>query len=935
MRYLKFFKWLIILLILLSALGTLSAKPQPVLFTFERSMEGWTSIPLPGGVETTLLLVDESSGKDGKKRSLQAEYTTQSGKMAGFIRPVDGLKGNGLRVRLKTATAATLVLGFVERDGSTYMHVIQTLPNKWLLVEVQFTTFSISSDSTDENGRLDLDQIAVLIVADASGFAPQQAVKQTLSMDEYNASAKLVPPKPQAYRPLLETGIPSTSGGRVTTGISYPIGKFGQGMLANSSGELAAIPLKFKPTAEGGWNWENGTIEMWICPQFDMAQVQDYSGILVMQDEPFMAGLRGSLQIFYTGSRQIAFILNTSMDSLVASPVLDWKKGEWHHIATSWGKNGMRFYLDGKLAAHKSTSVGPCILSSDVVVGNNAWTIVSNKVSNTVIDELRVSKRQRSDQEISVTARAILPLKSDIDTLALEHFDGNPLPPIRLKQGASAFNVMYTGKPVKLIADSPGKIVCNSILSYTIFTPGGSIVRKGEIKITESKLGNKDIPVILRPFEESGFYRVAFRLESSKRVINQGGDWFRVTNPSPAPIQSSLLFGASGCYSDFTPGEAFFKYAAAAGVRSLRTPFEWAEIEPQEGKFIWEKYDRIVRWANTHYVELIPTFIWEKPQPAWAGRGNIKKGLEEEHYPPEDMVKWSEFVYQVVNRYKESIHWWIPANEPNLSKYWHPKSNAKAYTELLKATWTATRKADPQAKILGCSVSGMDLVFLEECFKEGALEYSDAIGVHPYICPHSPDELIPINILNPNSQPGTFYDGLVSAKTLIHKYGGKQKLWLDEAGQPYRDDFLATNWGVEEPKAAEYLTKIFLESMASGAVDRVMWFSFWGGEYGSFGLLKPDSTPTLLMAAYIAASDRLSYAEFIKQGNRGVGVRSLIFKIGNRQIEVIWNPNKKTNIELQQGEKAFDIYGFSIQQTKTGRKLKLSTQPIYLEKDGE
>jgi len=131
-------------------------------------------------------------------------------------------------------------------------------------------------------------------------------------------------------------------------------------------------------------------------------------------------------------------------------------------------------------------------------------------------------------------------------------------------------------------------------------------------------------------------------------------------------------------------------------------------------------FQPLVGWADKYNVELIPTFIWENPQPEWAGRGKAKKDKEEERYPPEDLKKRDGFVYQTVNRYKNSIQWWIPANEPNLSKYWHPKPDAKAYTKLLKTTKNAVQRADPKAKILGCNVAGMDLRFLEECFKEGA-----------------------------------------------------------------------------------------------------------------------------------------------------------------------------------------------------------------------
>jgi hypothetical protein len=392
-----------------------------------------------------------------------------------------------------------------------------------------------------------------------------------------------------------------------------------------------------------------------------------------------------------------------------------------------------------------------------------------------------------------------------------------------------------------------------------------------------------------------------------------------------------MLFSASGCYIDPMANEEFFRYAAAAGVRSTRLPFEWAEIEPMENSFVWTKYDRVVAWATKYGVELIPTFIWENPQPAWAGRGNASSGMNPERYPPEDMAKWSAFISAVVNRYKDRIHWWIPANEPNLSRYWHPAPDAKAYVALLKVTRTAALQADPKAKILGCSVSEFDLRFLEECFKEGALSYCDAVGIHPYICPHSPDEQVTLDIMDPNSKRGSFRDGLRYTRELIQRYGGKQKLWLDEAGQPYRDDFIA-GWAVGEDRTAEYLAKIYMESLASGAVDRVLWFSFWGADYGSFALLKPDGSPALPMPAYAAAEDMLTDATFIREGARGNGIRSLLFRNGSRRIETIWRPDGDAEITLQPNEHASDMYGLPIPGT---RRLKVTAQPAYVESNGK
>jgi hypothetical protein len=911
-------------------------QPQPVRFTFEETTEGWTGVPPPAGAEISLSLTDDTAQAKAGKHALKARYRMEPRKLPGLVHPVGGLAGRGVRVWLKTDTAATLVLGLIERDGSAYMHVVQTLPGEWLRVEAPFTSFHLSEDSKDENGRLDLEQVGTLVIADAGGFMPGAGGERALWVDEYEVTGDIRTPEPKPYRPLLETGRPSASGARATAGVTYRPGKFGAGVLTDAPGELAAVPVRGRGQEKGGWQWEQGTIELWISPQFDMARVRDYAGLVAMQEEPFITGFRGSLLVFYTRTRQIAFMLNGRQENVLATAPLAWKAEEWHHLAVSWGERGMRLSLDGRAVAQNRFAGSPGIPAADVVVGNHAWTILSNRFANTVIDELRLSQRQRTDEEIAAAAKATAPFKPDTDTLSLEHFDGQPLPPIRLRPDAAPFHAVSAGSPVQWTAAAPGEPNAGARLVYTISTPGGTVVRTGAVPLKRSadaRQAAASIALTLNPFQTPGFYRITFRLEKGGAVINEGADWFRVVHPLSRPPYPSLLFGASGCFADPQAREEFFRRAAAAGIRSLRMPFEWAEIEPRENVFVWDKYDRIVRWANRYGVELVPTFLWENPQPEWAGRGNVQnEQFNTEHYPPEDLAKWSAFVYQVVSRYKGRIRWWIPANEPNLSKYWHPKPDAKAYVALLKATWQAARRADPQAKILGCSAAGMDLRFLEECFKAGALAYCDAVGTHPYICPHSPDERIPINILDPASPTGTFREGLLAAKALIARYGGKQKLWLDEAGQPYRDDFIAPNWGVSEEKAAGYLAKIYVEALASGAVERVLWFSFWGSDYGSFAMLQPDGSPTLPLTACAAAAERLSGARLMERGERGEGVRSVVFQQGRREIEVVWSLEGEREVKLRPGEQAWDLFGFPLRQANAARRLRLSARPVYLER---
>lgn len=910
----------------LAATGASRTQPGPLRFGYEQGTEGWQAVPPPAGVAVALSITRRAGQAKVGVHALEARYRVEPGKLAGVTHAVTGLAGGGIRVWLRTDVTTTVVLGAIERDGSAYLHAVPMSPGAWRRVEVAFASLTLSDDSRDENGRLDPDQVGTLAIGDAAGFLPGAAPgpERILWIDEYEVAGDIEGPERAPYVPLLQTGPPAPSGARVTVGVTYPPGRFGRGFLADAPGELAAVPVQ-GARGDAGWSGAEGTVEMWVSPRAD--HLRPDACLFAMQEEPFMAGLRGSLQVFHTSTGQIVLLLNGHPRTMAASPPIRWRRGEWHHVAASWGPAGMRLYLDGRVAGRNSYAGGVGVLAADLVVGNQAWTIASNRFADAVLDDLRLSRRARGDAEIVASASGDAPLESDEATLALEHFDASPVPPLRLRPAAAPWHASPAGRSVRLAVEAPAPRDAAGRLTYTVRTPAGAVVRRGSAR-WPARAASVSLP--LAALRSPGFYRLDLRLGGGDGGANRGAVWFRVGGASARAAGAPPLFGASACYAEPEDNADFFRQAAAAGVRTLRMPFEWAEIEPREGHFVWDRYDRIVRWARRGGIELIPTFLWENPQPAWAGPGNVAKPRGVERYPPTDLKKWSAFVYRVVGRYRGTVRWWIPANEPNLPRYWHPKPDAAAYVALLRATREAARRADPRAKLLGCSVAGMDLGFLEACFRAGALRYCDAVGVHPYICPRSPDEPIPVNVLDPGSMVGTFQQGLEAAGRLIARHGGRQKLWLDEVGQPYRDDFVLPDWGVPEPTAAEYLAKLCAAALASRVVDRVLWFSFRGGEYGSFALVRPDGSPTLPLAAYAAAASRLEGAVYAGGGGRGAGLRSVRARRGGRVVEVVWRPTGKSEVRLRAGERASDLYGFPV----SGPRLTVGAAPIYVERTG-
>jgi hypothetical protein len=74
---------------------------------------------------------------------------------------------------------------------------------------------------------------------------------------------------------------------------------------------------------------------------------------------------------------------------------------------------------------------------------------------------------------------------------------------------------------------------------------------------------------------------------------------------------------------------------------------------------------------------------------------------------------------------------WEMYNEPNIG-FWRPKPDVNQYVPLALEVGRAIRAAAPGERYIGPATSGVDMPFLEACFKAGLLEYWDAVSVHPY-----------------------------------------------------------------------------------------------------------------------------------------------------------------------------------------------------------
>lgn len=108
----------------------------------------------------------------------------------------------------------------------------------------------------------------------------------------------------------------------------------------------------------------------------------------------------------------------------------------------------------------------------------------------------------------------------------------------------------------------------------------------------------------------------------------------------------------------------FFDAYDGLGASWCRVDFSWHRIEPSEGRFEFEHYDRLMDEALRYGVDILPILCYCAP---WASRGNSVT------YPPKNISHWTRYVEAVVSRYSVppyNVKYFEVWNEPNIEVFW-------------------------------------------------------------------------------------------------------------------------------------------------------------------------------------------------------------------------------------------------------------------------
>lgn len=175
---------------------------------------------------------------------------------------------------------------------------------------------------------------------------------------------------------------------------------------------------------------------------------------------------------------------------------------------------------------------------------------------------------------------------------------------------------------------------------------------------------------------------------------------------------------------------------AAAGIKFIRMDFGWAGIEHKKGEYNWADYEELT--ANLEKRSLRAIYILDYSNSLYEETVVSKNPLNgQEHRDtaspqhPESVTAYAKWAAAAARHFSGRHIIWEIWNEPNIS-FWKPKPDVQQYNAMAVAALKAIREADPKATVVGPATSEVPVKFLEDFFASGALEYLDAVSVHPY-----------------------------------------------------------------------------------------------------------------------------------------------------------------------------------------------------------
>jgi hypothetical protein len=347
---------------------------------------------------------------------------------------------------------------------------------------------------------------------------------------------------------------------------------------------------------------------------------------------------------------------------------------------------------------------------------------------------------------------------------------------------------------------------------------------------------------------------------------------------------------------------------ARMGVGEVRDELYWKAIETKPNRYVFpQAYDRYM--AALHRAGVAPLIVLSFENPLHDGGATP--------YTDEGLAAFGRYAVEVLRHYGQQIRAVEVWNEYNGSFVHGPATNDRAnnYLRLLRATYTAIKRERPDVTVVGGATSGVPLPYWDKLLNGGALDWMDALSVHPYRYDDPPEGID---------------TEITQLRSLVRNHGaGKEKpIWVTEIGWAVRPTQADGESAISEEMQAHFAVRCYALLLASGA-QRVFWYLFRDHQGFNMGLVhgSPKEEPRPAYVALATMVSELRGAQFESRDHTRSDIYSICFRRPDgERTRVIWSlqPHR---VEVSGVTRAVDWQGNPVRMSDV---LDLDETPIFV-----
>lgn len=315
-----------------------------------------------------------------------------------------------------------------------------------------------------------------------------------------------------------------------------------------------------------------------------------------------------------------------------------------------------------------------------------------------------------------------------------------------------------------------------------------------------------------------------------------------------------------------------------AGAKNIRDEMQWDKVEKAKGVYTFSN-DMEAFMKKLKDYNINPFIIFSFTNPLYDNNATP--------YTDDGRLGFANYGKALLDKYPDQMEWVEVYNEFN--HVFGDRGDGPAdclpsyYYELLKKTYEVVKASHPEVKVIGPTSAGVDEPWLKELFGLGALQYMDAVSVHHYGYPISPEV--------------HYNEKLDLLAQLIKQYnnGEMKPVWLTEFGYPTHNQ----STGISEKGQSDNLVKGHVIAISKG-VEKGFWYDFMDDgldktyNENNFGIIRNEKdpkgayVPKPAYAAYAAMTRQLTGASFVEKEDRGSAIYSYKFTRNQEDLRVLW-----------------------------------------------